>query len=133
MGALVRCEYIVTGAFDPSLVSPATGLSATKIWRIGDPISSKGTRTYKFDGWMRATEYEACIDIEEPLERLLEELRPARSAIVDLIREHRLEAEVSIAIKVTNDEIPATTISRKRIAEIAALEAGVDLDIILME
>jgi hypothetical protein len=96
---MVRCEYILTGAFDPAVVCAATGLDATKIWRAGDPISSKGNRTYQFDGWMRSTEYEPCADIEGPLERLLEQLRPARSIFTDLIREHGLEAEVSIAIE----------------------------------
>ena len=132
MGSLVRCEYILTGAFDPVIVSAATGLDATKTWRVGDPIGSKGARKYKFDGWMRAREYEPCIDIEEPLEKLLQQLRPLHSVFVDLIREHSLEAEVSIAIEVTNNEFPATTISYTRITEIAALGAGLDMDIILM-
>ena len=132
MGALVRCEYILTGNFDPAEVVAATGLGATKVWRTGDQISARSNRAYKFDGWMRATEYEPCTDIEIPLERLLEQLRPARSVFVDLIREHGLEAEVTIAIEITDNVVPATTIASARIAEIAAMGAGLDIDIILM-
>ena len=132
MDAMVRCEYILTGTFDPAVVSAATGLDATKVWRIGDQMSLRGNRTYKFDGWMRSTEYEACADIEVPLEKLLEQLRPAHSVFVDLIREHGLEAEVTIAIEITDNVVPATTIASARIAEIAAMGAGLDIDIILM-
>jgi hypothetical protein len=132
MGATVRCEYILTGAFDPDLVSSTTGLHATKVWRVGDRISSKSTRTYEFDGWMLSTDYEPCIDIEVPLQRLLEPLRAAQGAIVELIRKHGLEAEVSIVVKVVDDEIPATTIAASRLAEITGLGAGLDIDFILM-
>jgi hypothetical protein len=133
MGALVRCEYILTGNFDPTRVSAATGLEATKVWRVGEPISSKGHRVYQFDGWMRATEYETSTDIEVPLAKLLQQLRPARSIFMDLIQAQGLEAEITIAIEISNDEIPATTLAAARVAEIASLGAGLDIDIILME
>lgn len=133
MGALVRCEYILTGAFDPARVSSVTGFNASKTWRVGDLISTKGERTYKIDGWMCATEYEPCVDIEAPLERLLAQLRPVHGVLMDVVRQYGFEVEVSIAIKVINDEFPATTIACARVAEIADFGAGIDIDIILMD
>lgn len=78
--------FTVTGEFDPSKITARLGLEPTSCWMKGD----RNERTHlerKFSRWSLHTRLDHAQALEAHVDDVLEQLEPARAAVIELLKE----------------------------------------------
>ena len=128
MGTRIMVSYALTGTFDPDAVTRFSGISPTKIWRYGDPISNTAL-TRKHDGWILSTAEKASHDLNERVQEMLSQLHHHADKLRDICRTLELDAEIACVVYVDEEQVPALHLDREIIRQVADLDAEVDIDL----
>jgi hypothetical protein len=120
----VIAELNVTGsALDPDALTRRTQLLPTKKWLVGETIG-RSSRHYEHNGWSIATPKRS--EIGEAVEDLLSTLTAHWNELLEAIRGQ--EVELSIVVH-ARSFIPAIHIETAQLAQIAELNASIDIDL----
>jgi hypothetical protein len=79
-------------------------------------------------GWMELDE-EAGVGIRDLAQALMHRLEPGSESLQRLVEDCRIEAELSIAVKMRGEDRPAMALSPMVVAWVAALGGGIDVDL----
>jgi len=112
--------------FDPDDITAKVGIKPTEIWRIGDLISSRGTRQHKQNGWSLYSKVEKSADLEDHIKSVLEQLQPGWQSLVELCK--RYDAEISCVIYYRSGSVPAIHFDKYLVEMAHQLNAEIDVD-----
>lgn len=118
--------FKLVGEFDPDIVTKELGIEPTRVKRKGSPMP-------KYDAWHYSQGKATAdfIDIYEMSSKLIETLDPKANAIVEVIKKHKLIAELQVVLWITmNDEISTPTIGFEQnvIQFLSKVGASIDID-----
>lgn len=126
----IKCYFEVIGdGFNPDLLTEAMGIEPTKTWRVGDTTRRSG-RPYKHDGWSIRSEEVASLDLREVVLPVLRRLLPVAGVLSEYCDRLNLEAVLSCAVYVEDDQMPALSLDSETIRMLSALGASLDIDIL---
>ena len=131
----MTCEMAValrlTGQdFSPETITRLLGVSPNKTWRLGDAVQNTLLKR-KHDGWEFSIPQQAGLDLEEKLCALLDIFKSHKQRLFEVCDRFGLDAEIACAMYVT-DEAPIMHLSSRTMKRIAALNADLDMDLILL-
>lgn len=112
--------------FDPDDITAKVGIKPTEIWRIGDLITSRGTRRHKQNGWSVYSQVENSIHLEDYIKSVLEQLQPGWQSLVELCK--RYDAEISCVIYYRSGSVPAIHFDKYLVEMAHQLNAEIDVD-----
>lgn len=112
--------------FDPDEITTKLGIKPTEIWRIGDLITSRGTRRHKQNGWSVYSQVEKSIYLEDYIKSVLEQLQPGWLPLVELCK--RYDAEISCVIYYRSGSVPAIHFDKYLVEMAHQLNAEIDVD-----
>lgn len=118
--------FKLVGEFDPDIVTKELGIEPTRTKQKGSPIP-------KFDSWhySHGKVIADFIDIYEMSSKLVEELNPRAEVIAEVVRKHKLMAELQVVLWITmNEEIstPAIGFEQNVIQFLSKVGASIDID-----
>ena len=116
--------------FCPEEVAPLLGVLPTKTWRLGETVQNTLLKR-KHDGWELALPLQTGLDLEEKLCPLLDIFESHRQSLLEVCDRFGLEVEIACAMYVT-DEAPIVHLSTRTMRRIAAFNADLDIDVILL-
>lgn len=117
--------------FSPEDVTAVIQLAPTRTWRLGDPVEdTKLIR--KHDGWVFGLSERDTYDMDSFLRELLGMLEPYKERIAQATSRFCLEKEFSFGVYVRG-ETPTSWFAADTIRRVAAFEASLDVDLILLE
>ncbi len=131
----MTCEMMVAlrligQNFSPEKITLLLGVSPTKTWRLGDPVQHTLLKR-KHHGWEFSIPLQAGLDMEERLCSLLDIFEPYRQSLLEACDRFGLEVEIACALYVT-DAAPIMHLSSRTMKRLAALNADLDMDLILV-
>lgn len=112
--------------FDPDEITTKVGIKPTEIWRIGDLITSRGTRRHKQNGWSVYSQVQKSIYLEDYIKSVLEQLQPGWLPLVELCK--RYDAEISCVIYYRSGSVPAIHFDKYLVEMAHQLNAEIDVD-----
>jgi len=126
----IEVELRLTGdGFLPDRLTSVVQIVPTKTWRFGDSVQGTALRR-KNDGWAYGLPPRESYEVEALLRELMDAIEPSRDRIIDAMKQFRLEASISFGIYISTRS-PACWFSAESIGRIAALGAGLDVDVII--
>lgn len=126
----IKCHFEVIGHdFEPAMLTRALGVAPTETWRIGDRTRLSG-RPYKYDGWSMSSEEVESLDLQEVALPILKQLLPAAGILVEYCSRLHLEAILSCAVYVEDDQMPAISLDRETVRMLNILGASLDIDVL---
>lgn len=94
--------------FPIDYVTDKLGIQPTNSYRKGDLIPNRSTKVYRKEtSWDLGTEYEESIDVNDQLQKIMQQLQNKSSNINELIKAYSLACKFFIVIKIENGETPA--------------------------
>lgn len=131
MNAEVSGRFMLTGQnLSNEIITQALQLSPTETWTAGSAIQGTSLRR-EYDAWVYGVSARKTSDVADCIAELLSVLAPIAPRIRQLQEEHELEAEVSCAAYVDRAP-PAIHLEVSMLAELAELNAALDIDVILV-
>lgn len=126
----IIAKFVIFGTtVTPDEITSAIGINPTQTWLIGDQIQTSAIRR-KHNGWRLSTGYLQDFDLEKYGRQLLEILLPKAEIITTFCRENKLECELGFTAFII-EETPIANFSEQFIADLAKLNASLDIDIML--
>jgi hypothetical protein len=127
----IRCEFRVMGNFDPDIITQATGVVPTKIYRVGDPVSTRASLKHTVNSWIIRSGATPTWNLADVLAPLVDGIKPQRDILNTLKAEFDFESEFSCVVEVRG-ETPGCVLSSATLADIASFGADLDIDIYLL-
>ena len=127
---LIEVAIKLTGQrFSPEDVTAVIQLAPTKTWRLGDSI--QGTKLKrKNDGWIFGLSQRDTYNMDAFLRELLDIIEPYNDGIAEAVNRFSLEKEISFGVYIRG-ETPASWFSVDTLHRVAALQASLDIDLML--
>lgn len=130
----LEVEFRIFGTrLDSSQITHLIGVAPTRTWALGEAIQKTNLRR-KENAWCYA---EPIVDeadnwhLADMTKRLLQVLRPKANEIRQICSDFDLKCEVSCGVYVT-DQPPSMNFTPDVISDLAAFNATLDIDIILV-
>jgi hypothetical protein len=112
----------------PEQVSSVLGVTPTDTWLEGDPIG-QGTRRWQFRGWRLRSPLAGDEALSDHIAWLLQAVPGAFDRLRSVTESWELELAVTAFVY---DAVPALHLPAAQMARLAALNAAVDIDVILL-
>lgn len=127
---LIGVALKLTGQrFSPEDITAVIQLTPTKTWRLGDSI--QGTKLKrKNDGWIFGLSRRDTYDMDAFLRELLDVIDLYNDRIAGAVNRFGLEKEISFGVYIRG-ETPASWFSADTLHRVAALQASLDIDLML--
>ncbi|WP_068786948.1 DUF4279 domain-containing protein [Paenibacillus phocaensis] len=109
----VMVEFIITGdELNPNLVTKKLGMNPHKYWVKGEAIQGKSI-TKKDSCWIISTGYEESLDINEQLDKVIEQISSKTQALKEIKAMNNLDFLFAIIVNVENNEKPSMYFNSK--------------------
>jgi hypothetical protein len=119
------CLFVV-GSFDPDELTELLGVGA-KTRRAGDKI---GRLTASEESWHFSTPKQSSVDWPAAIEQVLAVVRPHEKELRAYKQKHGLRIRLDLCAEMyDNARTPLGGVSPETIAELARLDAGIDIDL----
>ncbi|MCM3666271.1 DUF4279 domain-containing protein [Mesobacillus subterraneus] len=116
--------------FPLDYVSNKLKIEPTRSYRKGDLIPNRPTAVYRKEtSWDLGTEYEESFDVNEQLQKILQQLQNKSSIINELKKAYSLECKFFIVIKIEDGLAPALYLSKDIIKFASIIKAEFDIDL----
>ncbi|WP_449418172.1 DUF4279 domain-containing protein [Phormidium nigroviride] len=116
--------------FDPDEVTAKVGIKPTKIHRIGDLITSRGTRRYEENAWCVYSQLEEkSIHLEDYVKSVLEQLQPGWLPLVELCKHYYVEIACVIYY---SGSVPSIHFDKYIVEMAHQLNAEIDVDLYVL-
>ena len=127
---VIEVALRLTGqGFDPADITVIVQLAPTKTWRLGESVQ-KSLIQRKDDGWCLGLPQRESFDLEGFLRELLDLIEPHKSKVGEAVKQFGLQTVISFAGYVRG-QTPAIWFAPNTLRRIVALEASLDIDLIL--
>lgn len=127
--ARLEVSFNITGfTCTPEEVTARLGVTPSRVWRTGDAVGSSAIRR-KFNGWLVQSTVETQMNLEEHVHWLLEHLPQDLSGLTEISPEWHAELACSVYV---HDQTPAMALDSESLKRLAALGAGLDIDIYVL-
>jgi hypothetical protein len=131
MKSEIRAALTVTGKqLDQEVIAEVVGITPARSWRQGDMIEGT-TIVRKIDGCVICEMASDGLDLPALVAAVLAPILQRRTTFVSMCRSNGWEAEIACAAYVT-DQTPMLSFGAELIQQAASLEAGIDIDVILL-
>jgi hypothetical protein len=128
---LIEIELRLTGqGISVEEIASLVGLTPTKTWKRGEAIR-KTNLSRKEDGWVFGIPQRETHDMEALLRELLDVLEMRGQGLAEATSRFSLSKEISFGVYV-RDETPAAWFSVETLRRLAALDASLDIDVMLV-
>ncbi len=128
---VVMVEFSIYGDnFDPNHISKLLDITPSKTYIKGDLIRNGGL-TRKETAWCMDTGYEASIDINEQLEKVMLLLEDKVDKLVEIKNNLCLNMLFLIVVKIQNHETPAMYFRKSFIHFASKIDAEIGFDVYL--
>lgn len=136
MESQVETHFKILGSFDPSVITSAIGMPATRQWRSGDRVGTSVV-TLQDDGWRLTIGPSETLDATAQLHQLLEVVAPHFSELVAIRNSLNLDIIVTIRAYIVSDRalgvVPDLYLDGDVIRQLNTLGAEVDIDFVLLD
>lgn len=127
---LIEVALRLTGnGFSPENVTALIQLAPTKTWRAGDSVQKTKLKR-KHDGWAFGLPQRETYEMDVFLCELLDIVEPHRDGISQAVSRFGLKKEISFGVYIRN-QTPTSWFAAETLRRVAALETGLDIDLIL--
>lgn len=124
----IIAEISIYGSdLNPQYVTDALGLEPTKNWSKGDIRSRRTNSVYEYGCWKTCTE-ESTLPLEEHLRVLKQKIADRTDVVRSFADSHGCEIELSVVVRVTDEEAPDISVSRAALSWLYNMRASLDFD-----
>lgn len=123
--------YLVVVGFegDPDKVAQSLGISPDKVSRFGERINQRTNKTWKDNSFEVHSGDDFSSDLETHLESLYQKLYPSIENLIAFYKsKEAVFCQLNIVLEIYNNDRPAVHFDKKWIRLLAALDAGIDVD-----
>lgn len=116
--------------FSVDYVTDKLKIQPTSSYKKGDIIHNRSNILYRKETcWDYGTDYEESYDVNDQLQKIMQQLENKSSHINDLKKALSLECKFFIVIKIEGGETPALYLSMDFIKFASMIEAEIDIDL----
>ncbi|MBT2663295.1 DUF4279 domain-containing protein [Bacillus sp. ISL-45] len=124
------CFSLFGDDFPVGYVTDKLKIQPTNSHRKGDIIPNRSTTLYRKETcWEYGTEYEETEDVNDQLQKIMEQLQNKSLYIHELKKAYSLDCKFFIVIKIEAGETPALYLSKEFIKFASIVEAEIDFDL----
>ncbi len=116
---------------DPDRLTPLIGITPTRTFRIGDPLTRPAIGVCKQSGWVLKSDLPLSADLENHVKDVIERLQPGWAALVEL--GSRYEAHFSCVVHSYGGDRPAIYFDPDIVKRIAELNATIEVDLYVLD
>lgn len=129
MKSEVYAAYVLyTGPeLDPEQVTSLINLTPSRIWRIGDRVSTRAALRHEKNGWYLKSNLPISAELEEHVHSVVRQLLPAWEVLRDLGARH--EAEMLCVVSSFGGDRPAINFDKDVVRRLAELNAAIGVDL----
>lgn len=128
----IKAEFVIVGDnLEPDKVTNLLGVKPTQYWIKNEVIEGKSIRR-KDSCWIIGTEYEASLDVNEQISKLMLILRNKTEILYDLKLKNGFEYLFVFIINVENNQSPTISFERGFLDFVHTIEAEFYVDLYVM-
>lgn len=98
-------------------------------WKVGDKVNTgKNNRVHDCSGWEISTKYEESLDMNEQLNKVVNQMKKSKALLIELLKKHELACKFCIVMKINNGNTPAIYFNHDFIEFAHELHAEIQFD-----